>query len=72
MIQLHKINKKEFYLNAELIEQIEATPDTVLTLVSGKTVMVADTVDAVIKKIIYYRQSVYSSASKTVLNSVKA
>jgi len=72
MIQLHKINKKEFYLNAELIEQIEATPDTVLTLVSGKTVMVADTVDAVIEKIIYYRQSVYSSASSTLLDSINA
>ena len=70
MIQLSKINKKKFYLNAELIEQIEETPDTVITLVGGKTVMVAETVDTVIEKIICYRKNVYSSATTTLLNSI--
>ena len=36
MIELTKLNKKKFYLNSDLIETIEATPDTVITLRNGK------------------------------------
>ncbi len=56
MIKLSRINGSPFFLNAELIEQIESTPDTVITLVSGKTVMVAESLKKVLGKIMRYRQ----------------
>ena len=71
MIQLSRINGREFYLNAELVEQIAATPDTVITLLSGKTVMVAETVDVVVNRLIRYRQQVYSSKAKLLKNSIE-
>lgn len=36
MIRLTGLNGKEFYLNAEYIEKIEANPDTTITLFNGK------------------------------------
>lgn len=56
MIKLSRINKREFYLNAEMVEQVEATPDTVITLMNGKTIMVINSVKEVVKKIVRYRR----------------
>ncbi len=56
MIKLSRINGSPFFLNAELIEQIESTPDTVITLNNGKTIMVAESLKQVLGKIMRYRQ----------------
>lgn len=56
MIKLSRINGSPFFLNAELIEQIESTPDTVITLVNGKTIMVAESLKRVLGRIMRYRQ----------------
>lgn len=42
MIELTKLNENKFILNAGLIETIEETPDTVITLVSGKKIIVKE------------------------------
>lgn len=59
MISLTRINGKVFVLNAELIEILEKTPDTVVTLVNGNRYVVSEGVDEVINKIVKYRQKVY-------------
>ena len=56
MIKVTRLSGQVFYLNAELIESIEATPDTVLTLLGGKTVMVRDSLRTVLKRIMRYRR----------------
>ena len=56
MIILHRLNQQEFVLNADLIETIEATPDTMLTLTNGKKLIVRDSIKDVIEKIVSYRQ----------------
>jgi flagellar protein FlbD len=56
MIDLHRLNGDEFFLNADLIESIESTPDTVITLNSGKKIMVKDRLEDVVKKILRYKQ----------------
>ncbi|PKL50796.1 MAG: flagellar protein [Candidatus Riflebacteria bacterium HGW-Riflebacteria-2] len=56
MIRLSRINGAKFYLNAELIEQIESSPDTVITLYTGKTVMVAEPVHQVLHRIMNYKR----------------
>ncbi|HHZ16594.1 MAG TPA: flagellar FlbD family protein [Peptococcaceae bacterium] len=56
MIELTKLNGTPFVVNAELIEIIEATPDTVITLINGRKMMVKETVDEVVKKAVDYKK----------------
>ncbi len=56
MINLTKINGEEFVLNIDLIESVSKTPDTTITLTSGKKLMVLETVEQVVAKIIEYRR----------------
>ncbi len=45
MIRLTRLNGKQITINALLIETIEETPDTMITLVTGKKIMVLEKVD---------------------------
>jgi flagellar protein FlbD len=56
MISLHRLNKEEFLLNADLIETIESTPDTMISLTTGKKIIVRDGIEDVVGKIINFRQ----------------
>ncbi|KYG35331.1 flagellar FlbD family protein [Alkalihalobacillus trypoxylicola] len=51
MIELTRLNGKTFYLNVILIEQIEAFPDTTITLLNGKKLVVKDEISLVEEKI---------------------
>jgi flagellar protein FlbD len=55
MIELTRLNNKSFYLNSDLIEMIEATPDTVITLTNGKKLVVSDATDDIINQIVEFR-----------------
>lgn len=48
MITVRRLNGKQITINALLIETIEETPDTVITLTTGKKIMVLDKVPDVI------------------------
>lgn len=56
MIRLTRLNTREFVVNAEMIEFVEATPDTMISLVSGKKFMVTESVDQVIERVVDYRR----------------
>ncbi len=56
MIRLTRLNTREFVVNAEMIEFVEALPDTMVSLVSGKKFFVAETVDQVIERVVDYRR----------------
>ncbi|WP_172371475.1 flagellar FlbD family protein [Sporosarcina jiandibaonis] len=57
MIRLTRLNQTSIVLNAVYIERIESTPDTVITLVSGKKTHVLETVEDVMDKVTaYYRE----------------
>jgi len=58
MIRVKKINGEEIVINAELIETVEARPDTTISMATGNKIIVKDTVSEVIQKIIEYRQLV--------------
>ncbi len=58
MIKILKMNGEEMVINAELIETIKATPDTVINLTSGKKILVVDEVDEIINKVISYRKKI--------------
>ena len=48
-------------LNADLIEFVEETPDTVISLTDGKKVVVKETVSQVVERVVRYRQLLSSS-----------
>jgi len=50
-------------INAELIQFVESTPDTVITLVNKEKILVKESVDEVIKKVINYRRSIRKEIS---------
>lgn len=58
MITLHRLDGKEFVVNASLLETVEATPDTVLTLTNGHKYVVREPVAAVLREIVKYQRAV--------------
>ncbi|MDP2864764.1 MAG: flagellar FlbD family protein [Elusimicrobiota bacterium] len=60
MIKLEKLNGTMVVVNAELIESVEAAPDTVLNLATGNRFLVKNSVDEVIAKIVEYKKKVYA------------
>lgn len=59
MIKVKRINGEEFVLNCELIEYVEETPDTVITLINGKKVIVIESSDEIIEKVSSYKRSIF-------------
>ena len=51
MIDVTRLNGKNFVLNAELIEVMEETPDTVITLTTGHKYVVKESLDEVLDRI---------------------
>ena len=58
MIHLTRINHKPLVLNADLIEHIEATPDTVISLTNGQKFVVQESADEVIELVIQFRRKI--------------
>tara|TARA_B100000315_G_C14234692_1_gene432590 strand:+ start:195 stop:401 length:207 start_codon:yes stop_codon:yes gene_type:complete len=56
MISVTRLNKTMLYINADLIEFLESTPDTIITLTTGRKVLVRETVDQVIDKVVTYKR----------------
>jgi flagellar protein FlbD len=59
MIEVKKLSDQIIILNSDLIETIEATPDTMISLTTGRKIVVKDSVDEVLKKVIEYRRSIH-------------
>ena len=58
MIKLERLNGQELVINADLIELIEAKPDTIITLTTGEKYIVKDSVDDIITKVKQYKQGI--------------
>ena len=52
-----RLNQSEVVVNAEMIEFVEETPDTLISLVSGKKVLVNEPVDLIINRVIEYKKT---------------
>ena len=57
MIQLTRIDGTTFYLNPDLIEMVEATHDTYITLTNGHRYLCADTPEEIADRIAEYRRA---------------
>ncbi len=61
MIQVTHLNHTPFVLNSDLIEQIESTPDTVITLTNHQKLTVLETAEEIVERVRLYRQSILHS-----------
>jgi len=59
MIKVTRINNQPITINADLIEFVESTPDTIVSTITGKKILIKESVDEVIEKVIAYRQKCF-------------
>jgi flagellar protein FlbD len=69
MIQLTRLNKHPLTVNSDLIKFVENAPDTVLTLVTGEKIVVLETTQQVLEKIVEFRRTIFSGSSLHSLNA---
>ena len=58
MIQVTRLDGVAYWLNPHQIESIESKPDTTILMLSGKYVVVKETIDAILKRIVEYRRQI--------------
>jgi flagellar protein FlbD len=63
MIQLTRLNGQPIMVNSDLIESVETTPDTVITLVSGNKLIVRDSMETIQNLIIEFKRKIYGPSS---------
>ena len=59
MIQLTRLNHIPMVLNSDLIEHIEITPDTVITLTTGQKIVVLEPASDVVERVVAFRRSIF-------------
>lgn len=63
MIHLTRLNHLPLVLNADLIESIEATPDTIIALTTGQKLVVLEPPAEIIRRVVEFRRAIYKSIS---------
>ena len=66
MIRLTRLRRGPFLLNPDLIEHVEMTPDTVVTLRNGHQYVVRESVNEVAGRILEFRRAVFRDSSYSV------
>ncbi|GAA0814312.1 flagellar FlbD family protein [Spirilliplanes yamanashiensis] len=64
MILVTRLNGAVFGLNPDLVERVDCTPDTVVTLVDGTKYIIAESVPEFIEHVRHYRASLIAQASR--------
>jgi flagellar protein FlbD len=63
MIEVTRLGSQPIVINADLIEFVEQTPDTMIITTSGKRIMVQETVAEVVLRVVEYRRQCLAKAS---------
>lgn len=58
MITLTRLDRRVVVINVELVKLIEATPDTIITLINGDTIIVRESVDEVVSRAVDYARQI--------------
>jgi flagellar protein FlbD len=64
MILVHRLHGEALFINADLIETVEAAPDTIVTLVDGRTILVSEAPAEIVTAIAGFRASVIVAADE--------
>jgi flagellar protein FlbD len=65
MIRLTRLNHVPMVLNSDLIEHIDVTPDTVITLTTGQILRVRETAEEVVERIVEFRRRIFAGPGET-------
>lgn len=68
MIQLTRLNNQPFAVNSDLIKFIEKAPDTVVTLTNGEKIVVLESPEIVIEKVIAFRRALFAGSLTTAID----
>jgi flagellar protein FlbD len=63
MIKLTRLNNTPIVVNSDLIEFIEALPDTIITLTTGQKIIVREHIDDIIERVKVFKRSVFAGPS---------
>jgi flagellar protein FlbD len=58
MIYVTRLNHKPIVINSDLIGQIEMTPDTVISLTTGEKIMVLESSEEIVERVVQFRRSI--------------
>lgn len=64
MIPLTRLTGADFALNPDLVERVDCTPDTVITLVDGTKYLVSESLQEVLDLVLDYRARIVAGASE--------
>lgn len=64
MINLSRLNGDKIMINIDLIELVEETPDTIITLTTGKKILVRESSRHIQEEIIRIRKRTFSDLKK--------
>ena len=62
MIEVTRLNGKKMIVNGDHIEKIDSTPDTIISLISGRKLLVKESFDELLEKLFAWRQSTTTPA----------
>ena len=63
MIRLTRLNNQPLTVNSDLIKFVEQSPDTLITLVTGEKIVVQESAEEVLARLIEFRRSVLRGLS---------
>lgn len=63
MIQLTRLNNTSISINSDLIKLVEQSPDTVITLLNGEKILVRETAEQILDRIVQFRRRVLAGMS---------
>jgi flagellar protein FlbD len=64
MVRLTRLNHAPLVLNSDLIEHIDSTPDTVITLTTGQILRVRESVEEVLERIVEFRRKIHGPSGE--------
>lgn len=71
MIQVTRLNNKKMTINADLIEMVEETPDTVISFTNGKKFIVKESEAQVRELVIAHKKEVFADLCQIIAKSVQ-
>jgi flagellar protein FlbD len=68
MVRLTRLNHTPVVLNSDLIEHIDITPDTVITLTTGQILRVRESAEEVVQRIVEFRRRIFEPEVRVSAN----
>lgn len=61
MISVTRFNDTKIVINADIIQSVEETPDTVITLTTGTKYIVKESISDIVDRVIEYKRKIYTN-----------